>query len=175
MKYYCIKSVSHCSRADIVIRGNIMAVYCLPKSYFVNLFYLFFYRSMHLYISVSYFVCGVSLTHSLGLFKPHLAWHKYIINCHLHWMPLKLESFSRENDVLTHNCDIYCECARGCDVSACAAGNKRTGSESTRRETDQPVTDPGRSCDKLSESDHWPVSRCISNNNNLVFSNLLLK
>ncbi len=65
LKYYFIQSVSHCSRADIVIRGNIMAVYCcLPKSYFVNIFYLFFYRSMHLYISESYFVCVVSLTHN---------------------------------------------------------------------------------------------------------------
>ncbi len=51
-------------------------------------------------------------------------------------MPFKLESFSRENDVLTRDGDIYCECARGCDVSACAAANKRIGSESARRETD---------------------------------------
>ncbi len=56
----------------------------------------FIYRSMHLYISVSYFVCAVSLTHSLRLCKPHLARHKYFISCCLHWMPLKLESFSRE-------------------------------------------------------------------------------
>ncbi len=34
--------------------------------------------------------------HSLRLFKPHPAQHKYIINRRLHWMPLKLESFSRE-------------------------------------------------------------------------------
>ncbi len=34
--------------------------------------------------------------HSLRLFKPHLARHKCIINRRLHWMPLKLESFSRE-------------------------------------------------------------------------------
>ncbi len=73
---------------------------CLPKSYFVNLFYLFFYRSMHLYISVSYFVCAVSLTHSLRLCKPHLARLKYNINRRLHWMPLKLESFSRETTCL---------------------------------------------------------------------------
>ncbi len=153
MKYYCIKSVSHCNRADIVIQRNMAVKCCLPKSYFVNLFYLFFYRSMHLYISVSYFVCAVSLTHSLRLCKPHLARHKYIINRRLHWMPLKLESFSRENDVLTRDCDIYCECARGCDVSACAAGNKKIGSESGRRETDRPVTDPGRSCEKSADSD----------------------
>ncbi len=31
---------------------------------------------------------------------------------------------------------------RGSDVSAYAAGNKRIGSESARRETDRPVTDP---------------------------------
>ncbi len=57
---------------------------------------------------------------------------------------------------------LYCECARGCDVSACAAGNKRIGSESARRETDWLVTDPGRSCKKSSDYDHWPVNRCIS-------------
>ncbi len=58
---------------------------------------------MHLYILIyiynyilSYFVCAVSLTHSLRLFKPHLAQHKYIINRHLQWMPLKLELFSCE-------------------------------------------------------------------------------
>ncbi len=37
----------------------------------------------------------------------------------------------------THYCDIYCECVRGCDVSACtvsacAAGNKRISLESAR-------------------------------------------
>ncbi len=56
----------------------------------------------------------------------------------------------------------YCECARGCDVSACATGNNRIGSESARRETDQPVTDPGRSCEKSADSDHWPVNWWIS-------------
>ncbi len=80
-----------------------------------------------------------SLTHSLRLCKPHLARHKYIINCRLHWMPLKLESFSCENDVLTRDCDIYRECARDCDVSACDACNKRICSESARRETDRSV------------------------------------
>ncbi len=49
-----------------------------------------------------------------------------------------------QNNVFTRDCDIYCECARGCDVSACAAGNKRIGLESARCETDRPVTDPGR-------------------------------
>ncbi len=39
------------------------------------------------------------------------------------------------NDMFTHDCDIYCECACGCDVSACVAGNKRISSESARRET----------------------------------------
>ncbi len=97
---------------------------------------------MHLYISVSYFVCAVSLSHSLRLCKPHLARHKYIISRRLHWMQLKLESCW--NYVFTRDC----ECARDCDVIACAAGNKRIGSESARRETDRPVTDPGRSCEK---------------------------
>ncbi len=57
---------------------------------------------MHLYIYVSYFVCCLShtLTHSLRLCKPHLAQHKYIISRRLHWMPLKLESFSRETTCL---------------------------------------------------------------------------
>ncbi len=53
-------------------------------------------------------------------------------------------------------------CACGCDVSACATGNNRIGSESARCETDRLVTDPGRSCEKSSDSDHWPVNRCIS-------------
>ncbi len=55
---------------------------------------------MHLYISVSYFVCAVSLTHSLRLCKPHLARQKYIISRRLHWMILKLESFSHETTCL---------------------------------------------------------------------------
>ncbi len=42
-------------------------------------------------------VCCLShTTHSIRLFKPHLARHKYIINHRLHWTPLKLESLSRE-------------------------------------------------------------------------------
>ncbi len=89
---------------------------------------------MHLYISVSCFVCAVSLTHSLRLCKPHLARHKCIISRRLHWMQLKLESFSGET-----TCLHATECARGCDVIACAAGNKRIGTESVRRETDRPV------------------------------------
>ncbi len=44
--------------------------------------------------------------------------------------------------MFTRDFDIYCENARGCDVSACAAGNNRIGSESARGETDRPVTDP---------------------------------
>ncbi len=35
-----------------------------------------------------------------------------------------------------------CECARGCDVTTCAAGNKRIGSQSERCKTDRPITDP---------------------------------
>ncbi len=50
-----------------------------------------------------------------------------------------------------------CECVHGCDVIACAAGNKRIGSESARHETDR-----ARSCEKSADSDHWPVNRCIS-------------
>ncbi len=109
---------------------------------------------MHLYI-LSYFVCAVSFRHSLRLRKHHLARQKYIISCLLHGMALKLESFSRENDMLTCDCDIYCKCARGCDVSACAAGNKRIGSESARRETD-------RFWIRITDSDHWPVNRGIA-------------
>ncbi len=54
---------------------------------------------MNLYI-LSSFVCAVSLTHSLRLFEPHLLRHKCIINRRLHWMPLKLELFSRETACL---------------------------------------------------------------------------
>ncbi len=45
-------------------------------------------------------MCAVSLTHSLRLFKPHLAWHKCIISRRLHWMSLKLELFSHETTCL---------------------------------------------------------------------------
>ncbi len=69
-------------------------------AYLNHILYLFFYRSMHLYISVSYSVCAVSLTRSLRLCKPHLARHKYIIRRCLHWMQLKLESFSCETTCL---------------------------------------------------------------------------
>ncbi len=58
----------------------------------------------------------------------------------------------------TRDYDIYCECAHGCDVSACVAGNNKIGSESGRRETGRPVTDPGRSCKKSTDSDLWPVN-----------------
>ncbi len=51
-------------------------------------------------------------------------------------MPLKLESFWREIDMLTRDCDIIL-CA--CDVSACAAGNKRIGSELAKRETGRSI------------------------------------
>ncbi len=39
---------------------------------------------------------------------------------------------------------------------------------SARRETDWPVTDPSQSCEKSSDSDHWPVNRCISSYNVLA-------
>ncbi len=75
-----------------------------------------------------------------------------------------LQKFSSSMDVrivkvISKTVISYCECARGCDVSACAAGNKRIGTESARRETDR----SGRSCEKSSDYDHWPVNRCISN------------
>ncbi len=151
--------MSHCSRADIVIRGNIMAVYCLPKSYFVNLFYLFFYPQYAPIHFCELLVCGVSLTHSLGLFKPHLAWHKYIINCHLHWMPLKLESFSREKRRASTTVISTVSVRVAVTSLACAAGIK--GPALNRQEWDWTSRSPirARSCDKLSESDHWPVSR----------------
>ncbi len=73
----------------------------LPKSYFLNLLFIFLpqYASIEERIEC-YFVCAVSLTHSLRLFKPHLAQHKYIISRRLHWMPFKLELFSRETTCL---------------------------------------------------------------------------
>ncbi len=125
---------------------------------------------MHLYISVSNFVCCLSLTHTHSGCAS-LIWHdKYIINRHLQLMPFKLESFSCEMTCILVT--IYCECARGCDVPACAAGNNRIGSESARRETDRPVTDPGRSCEKSADSDHWPVNQCISKTKVLPLLNL---
>ncbi len=55
---------------------------------------------------------------------------------------IKIRIILTRNDVLTRDFDIYCECVRGCDISACAAGNKRIGSKSARRKTDWLVTDP---------------------------------
>ncbi len=89
----------------------------------------------------------------------------YIISRRLH-NAIQIRIILRLNDVFTHDC----ECARGCDVIACAAGNKRIGSESARRETDRPVTDPGRSCEKSADSDHWPVNQCISSYNRLTIN-----
>ncbi len=103
-------------------------------------------------------MCCLSLTHSLRLCKPHLTRHKYIINRHFQLMPFKLESFSREMTCIL--------------ATACAAGNNRIGSESARRETDRPVTDPGRSCEKSADSDHWPVNQCISKTKVLPLLNL---
>ncbi len=47
------------------------------------------------------------------------------------------------NDVFTRNCVS----ARGCDIIACATGNKRIGSESARHETakNRPIPITGRS------------------------------
>ncbi len=114
---------------------------------------------MHLYI-LSYFVCALYLTNSLRLFKPHLAWQMhyqspFTLNAIKIWIILT------RNEMYTRDGDIYCECARGCDASACAAGNKRIVSESASRETDRPVTDTGRSSEKSSNSNHWPVNQCI--------------
>ncbi len=53
------------------------------------------------------------------------------------------------------------ECARGCDIIACAAGNKSIGSESARRETDRPVTDLGWSCEKSVDSNHWSIGASL--------------
>ncbi len=89
---------------------------------------------MHLYISESYCVCSVSLTHSLRLCKPHLARHKYTISRRLHWMPFKLESFSHETTCLHATVISTVSVRVACDVSACAAGYKRIGLESARRE-----------------------------------------
>ncbi len=95
---------------------------------------------MHLYISVSYFVCAVSLTLSIRLSKPHLAdWHdKYIISHRLHWMPLKLESFSRETTCLHANVSVLMAVT---SLHVPLAIKKLAWSESPRCETDWPVTD----------------------------------
>ncbi len=92
---------------------------------------------MHLYI-LSYFVCAVSLTHSLRLFKPHLARYKYIINRRLHWMPLKWDSFSRETTCILEtviSTVIVCVAVTSLPAPPAIKG-------SARRETDRPVTDP---------------------------------
>ncbi len=66
--------------------------------------------------------------------------------------------------MFTRDCDIYCECARGCDVSACPAGNKRIGSESARRKTDRSI---GTSLVKDNQTGN--------KNSCYVLSNLLMK
>ncbi len=93
----------------------------------------FFFRSMHLYISVSYFVC---LSHTL----PQAVQASSGTTSIHYQSPFTLKAIQiriilTRNDMFTHDCDIYSECACGCDVSACVAGNKRIGSESARRET----------------------------------------
>ncbi len=60
---------------------------------------------------------------------------------------IKIRIILTRNDIYTRDCEIYCDCVHGCDAS----------------EPDRPVTDPGRSCEKSADSDHWPVNRCISN------------
>ncbi len=55
------------------------SAFCLKyKSLNFNFLFIF-YHSRHLYI-LSYFDCAVAHTHSLRLFKPHLARNKCIIN-----------------------------------------------------------------------------------------------
>ncbi len=72
--------------------------YCYSRKHHGRLMLLtlfFFFYAVCIYTFLRVTLCVLSLSHSLRLCKPHLAWHKYIISHHLHWMPLKLESFSR--------------------------------------------------------------------------------
>ncbi len=71
LKYYCIKSVSHCNRVDI--RENIL---------------FFFLQYASILFCKLLCMCCLSHTHS------GCARHKYIISCHLYW--LKLEPISRK-------------------------------------------------------------------------------
>ncbi len=131
----------------------------LNHTYFVNIFYLFFYHSTH-YAPIHFWeLCAVSLTHSLRLFKPHLARHKYIISHHLHWMPFKLESFSRETTCILAT--VISTVSVRMAVTSLPAPLAIIGSARNRQ--DVRLTDPGRSCEKSADSDHRPVNRCISN------------
>ncbi len=58
------------------------------------LLYCFLSIAVSIYTFLWVTLCVLSLSHTHS--HSHLAQHKYFISCCLHWMPLKLESFSRE-------------------------------------------------------------------------------
>ncbi len=108
---------------------------------------------MHLYISVSYFVCAVShtLTQAVKASSGTTSIH-YQSPFTLNGIQIRI-LLTRKRRAYTQLLYHTVECACGCDVSACAAGNKRIGSES--------ACGPGRSCEKSSNFDHWPVNLCV--------------
>ncbi len=85
-------------------------------NHIMSISFIYFYTYTFLWVTL----CLVFLSHTHSG-SASLIWHdKYIISCRLQWMPLKLESFSHENNMLTRDCDIilwvcawlWCLCLR---------------------------------------------------------------
>ncbi len=107
------------------------------------------------YTSLRFTLCVLSLSHTVQASSGTTSIHyqsPFPLNA------IKIRIILMPNDVFTRDCDIYCECAHGCDISVCAAGNKRIGLESARHETDRPVTDPGWSCEISANYDRRSIS-----------------
>ncbi len=77
---------------------------------------------------------------------------------------IKIRIILMRNYMYTRDCDIYCECAHGCVTSLPAPLAIK---ESARNRHDVRLTDPGWSCEKSADFDHWPVNWCISYNHSL--------
>ncbi len=119
---FCLKSKS--------LHFNFLFIKILLYKISVTLQWCFFTASIYASILFCELLCVCCL--SLWLFRPHLVWHKYIISRRLHWMQLKLESFS---------CEMTCECAHGC-VTSLPVPLAMKGSARNRQ--DVRPTDPGR-------------------------------
>ncbi len=139
--------------------GNIMAV-CDALIIFCK---SFFSTAVCTYTFLRVTLCVLSRSHTHSGCAS-LIWHDIntlsvavYTECHF-----KIRIILLRNDVFTRDCDIYCECARGCDVSACAAGNKRFGLELCKT-WDWPAGHrSGLFMRKISRFRYCPVNRCIS-------------
>ncbi len=150
LSVFCLKSKS--------LNFNFLFIEILPYKISVTLGSCWYCYSgcTYTFLRVTLYVLSLSHTHS-RLYKPHLARHKYIISRRLHWMPLK--SFSRETTCILAT--VISTVSVRVAVTSLPAPLAIIGS--ARHETERPVTDPGRSCEKSADSDHWLVNRSISN------------